>query len=469
MTMKATMRRLILLGATAGFLLAGLFAGDIAVALPTVKIGAKVTSQDEQPPTRAQCMSTFGVPCYGPADIRKAYGVDPLLDAGFSGAGESIVVIESYGSPTIKADLEQFDKDFGLPDPPSLTVLAPLGAIPPFDASQPDQVGWAYETSLDVEWAHAMAPSAAIVVLESPVDETLGVQGLPEFLELEKYALDHHLGNIISQSWAATENTLFPNVAGPQGPQVIADYTAFYEQAAHEDITVLGSAGDNGSQNAATYSEALGEATSYYTFPTVNFPASSPWVTAVGGTSLYLSSSDKYLYETVWDDVSTNAGAGGGGISQIFDIPIYQLLALPSSTKKLLGGHRGIPDVSYNADDYNSAILVYISFLGAAQAGYYLIGGTSEGSPQWAGIVADLNQYSGTKLGFLNPRLYAVGGLDLFAEIGRDITIGNNSYGGVPGYDATKGWDPASGWGTPNLQSLPIRYSPFFLPQAGVP
>jgi subtilase family serine protease len=308
-----------------------------------------------------------------------------------------------------------------------------------------------------------MAPGASIVVLESPVDETQGVQGLPEFLELEKYALEHHLGKIISQSWAATENTLFPEAAGPQGPRVIADYQAFYTLAALENVTVLASAGDGGSQNAATYSEALGAPTSFYTFPTVNFPSSSPLVTAVGGTTLHLDASDNYQFETVWDDTSNNAGAGGGGVSQIFGMPDYQRFALSPQARKQLSGHRGIPDISYNADDFNSAILVYLSFLGASNAGYYLIGGTSEGAPQWAGIVADLNQYSGVHLGFLNPRLYLLGALGGFGDIGRDITLGTNAYGGVPGYSATKGWDPASGWGTPNLKSLPGRFSDFFL------
>ena len=122
-----------------------------------------------------------------------------------------------------------------------------------------------------------------------------------------------------------------------------------------------------------------------------------------------------------------------------------------------LNGHRGIPDISYNADDLNSAILVYTSFLapigGPDSVGYYLIGGTSEGAPQWAGIVADLNQLGHAPMGFLNPKLYALGGLGLFTDFGRDITKGSNAYGGVPGYSATRGWDPASGWGTPNLIS----------------
>ena len=143
-------------------------------------------------------------------------------------SGQTIVIIDSYGSPTIAADLAAFDAGYGLPGPPSFKVLAPLGTVPFDPGTYPDQYSWAAETTLDVEWAHAMAPGAAIVLLTSPVDETEGVQGLPEFLALEKYALDHHLGKIISQSWAATENTLFADTAGPQGPQVIADFSAFY-------------------------------------------------------------------------------------------------------------------------------------------------------------------------------------------------------------------------------------------------
>jgi subtilase family serine protease len=433
--------------------------GSIANAAPPIHIGSKVSVQGEQPPTNAFCES-FGFECLGPADIRAAYGLNPLIDAGFTGAGETIVIIDSYGSPTIAADLHQFDIDFGIPDPPSFKVLAPLGTVP-FDASQPDQVGWAFEVTLDVEWAHAVAPGASIVLLTSPVDETEGVQGLPEFLKLEQYALEHHLGKIFSQSWAATENTLFYSAAGPEGPGLIAAFNRFYQIAAAEGVSVLASTGDYGSQNAATYSAAIGAPTSFYTSPTVNFPASSPWVTSVGGTALYLDANDDYLYETVWNDDSIGDGAGGGGVSELFDEPFYQTLTLPPQMRRQLHGHRGIPDVSYNADGFNSPILVYLSFLGDDEAGYYFIGGTSEGSPQWAGIVADLNQLAGFPLGFLNPKLYALGGAGQFTRYERDITQGNNSYGGVAGYSAAPGWDPASGWGTPNLSQLLKHWSSF--------
>ncbi len=312
-------------------------------------------------------------------------------------------------------------------------------------------VGWAFESTLDVEWAHAMAPGANIVLLTSPVAETEGVQGLPEFLALEKYALDNKLGRIISQSWAATENTLF----SVQGMTVISNYQALYARAARENVTVFASTGDTGSANVGL------DQVTYYASPTVNFPASSPLVTAVGGTTLYADAMGYYQFESVWNDSAYGAGAGGGGISQVFALPDYQHRALPRAVQAELGGYRGIPDVAYNADDVGSPVLVYLSFLGPAGTGYYLIGGTSCGSPQWAGITADLNQYGHAPLGFLNSKLYALGRLGLFAHFGHDVTIGNNAYAGVPGYNATVGWDLSTGWGTPNLGGLPQRWSEF--------
>lgn len=389
-----------------------------------------------QPPTDSSCRTYIGIPCYSPREIQNAYGLTSILDAGFTGAGETIVIIVSFGSPTILQDLQTFDADYGLPDPPSFTVLAPLGAVP-FDPTNSDQVGWASETTLDVEWAHAMAPGANIVLLTSPVSESEGVQGMPEFLFLEQYALDHHLGKIISQSWGATENTLFTAA----GQQVFEAFERFYQDAAQQNVTVLASAGDNGSAN-----QQIG-GTTYYPFPTVIFPASSPLVTAVGGTSLYADTSGNYQSETVWNN---SLGAGGGGVSQQFSEPLYQKLLL-NSVQKTLGNHRGIPDIAYNADP-STAILIYVGFFpNPNDNGYYIIGGTSEGSPQWAGIIADANQLAGHPLGFLNLKLYSLGALVGQSQFFHDITNGNNSFNGVPGYGATIGWDLASGWGTPNL------------------
>jgi subtilase family serine protease len=389
-----------------------------------------------QVPMDADCRTFINTPCYSPQEIQNAYGLASILNAGYTGVGETIIIIVSFGSPTIAQDLQIFDADYGLPDPPSFTVLAPLGTVP-FDPTNSDQVGWAFETTLDVEWAHAIAPGANIVLLTSPVSETEGMQGMPEFLLLEQYALDHHLGKIISQSWGATENTLFT----PAGQQVFEDFERFYQDAAQQNVTVLASAGDVGSGNPDING-------TIYPFPSVIFPASSPLVTAVGGTSLYADTSGKYQSETVW---SNSIGAGGGGVSQRFREPLYQKL-LANSVQKALRNYRGIPDVAYNADP-NTAILVYAGFLSGAAA-YYFIGGTSEGSPQWAGIIADANQLAGHPLGFLNLKLYSLVALVGQSQFFHDITLGNNGFNGIPGYGATTGWDLASGWGTPNLGNL---------------
>jgi subtilase family serine protease len=428
--------------ALASLLFAGAAASSVGpvkhaggLALPMGHVQHKLVSHGQAAPTDQHCRDLVGGPCYSPQEIQHSYGLDLLLGQGDNGTGQSIVIIDSYGSPTLAGDLATFDTAYGLPAPPSLSVLAPLGTVP-FDVTNDDMVGWAFETTLDVEWAHAMAPNASIVLLTSPVSETEGVQGMPEFLALEQYALDHHLGQIISQSWGATENTLFT----PAGKQVFDSFERLYTSAALRHVTVLASAGDDGSANVDVNMNP-------YPFPTVIFPASSPLVTAVGGTSLYADTSGNYQSETVWNE-GIDGGATGGGVSQTFAEPLYQRL-LPSSAQRALGGHRGIPDISWNADPFTS-ILVYVSFLGPDQAGYYFIGGTSEGAPQWAGLVADLNQLIHRPIGFLNPYLYLLG----VTGHGRgfhDITVGNNAFNGVPGYSAAPGWDLTTGWGTPNI------------------
>jgi subtilase family serine protease len=318
------------------------------------------------PPTDAECRAKYGVPCYSLQEIRNAYGVTPLINQGITGRGQTILIVDSFGSPTITQDLQQFDKDYGLPDPPSFKVLSPLGTVP-FNPNNTDQAGWADETTLDVEWSHAIAPGANSILLTSPVSETEGVQGLPQFLQLEQYAVSNHLGNIISQSWSATENTLFDSA----GKAVISEYENFYQQADAQHITIFASAGDSGSSNVDVNNHT-------YPFPTVGFPASSPYVTSVGGTSLYADTNGNYQRETVWDEVAKSGGAGGGGISQYFSEPAYQRISLPAGVQSELKGYRGLPDISYNADPYTS-ILIYESFI-PGQAGYYMIGGTSEGN-----------------------------------------------------------------------------------------
>jgi subtilase family serine protease len=393
------------------------------------------------PPTDAQCRASASQrPCYSPQEIRNAYGITPLINRGFTGKGQTIIIIDSFGSPTLANDLKVFDKGYGLPDPPHLTVLSPLGTVP-FDPKNSDQQGWALETTLDVEWAHALAPDANILVMTSPISETEGVQGLPEFLFLEKYAVNQHLGQIISQSWTATENTLFDSA----GKYTIGQFENFYRQAVKAHISIFASSGDSGSANVDVNNKI-------YPFPTVDYPASSPYVTAVGGTSLSADTQGNYQSEVVWDEPQRTEGSGGG-ISQYFSEPDYQKQTLPAVDQQLLKGHRGVPDISYNGDPRTS-ILIYLSAPGN-MAGYYRIGGTSEGSPQWAAIVADANQYAKHALGFLNPALYRLGSdKKEAAVVYHDITVGDNGVPGVPGYAATPGWDAATGWGTPKAAQL---------------
>src|SRR5258708_29970957 len=227
------------------------------------------------PPTDAQCRSQYHHPCYSPQEIRTAYDLNPILNAGYDGTGQTIIIIDSYGSPTIQNDLKTFDAGYGLPDPPSFQILAPLGTVP-WNPGDSTMVSWAFETSLDVEWAHAMAPGANIVLMTSPVAETQGVPGMPQYLKLEKYDLKHKLGNIISQSWATTENTLFAN---KKGLKVLSDFESFYASAVKQNVTIFSSSADSDVANPDTHGNI-------YPFPTVDYPASSSYVTAVGGTSL---------------------------------------------------------------------------------------------------------------------------------------------------------------------------------------
>jgi len=392
------------------------------------------------PPTPAECRTLRGIDCYSPEAMRHIYNITPLIDDGYTGKGQTIVVIDSYGSPTIEQDLKTFDASFGLPDPPCFQVIAPLGTVP-FDDSIADMDSWALEATIDVEWSHAIAPDANIVLLTSPVDETQGIQGLPEFLKLEQYALENHLGNIISQSWGTAENTLLT----PADHHIFNDYDTFYKRAAAKHVTVLGVPGDFGPANPNLNGK-------FYTTPTVQFPGSSPYVTTVGGTVLKTDSDFNYVSETVWDAPPT-VYATGGGISQHYKEPNYQSNSLPDKTRDLLNGHRGVPDVAYNASAITS-ILLYFSFRGASKAGFYNVGGTSEGAPQWAGIVAIANQYADHPLGFLNPSLYKIGKSHLHKKSFHDVTVGTNTINGVTGYNATTGWDLSTGWGTPNVDGL---------------
>ncbi|MDE3228501.1 MAG: S53 family peptidase, partial [Chloroflexota bacterium] len=330
-----------------------------------------------------------------------------------------------------------FDHQFGLPEV-QLQVLSPLGTVP-FDSNNSEMTGWQAETTLDVEMVHAMAPNAKIVVLTSPVDETEGVAGLPEFLKLEQYAVANHLGNIFSQSWAASEVSL----SDAAGQAEIAQWETFYQQAAQQDhITIFSSSGDSGATDYVSFEH--GQLGPLSPTATTGFPDDSPWVTAVGGTTL--TTSGGAYHEVVWN----NGGASGGGVSKFFSTPSFQQ-SLPQSDQQILQGKRGVPDVAAAADP-NTGLAIYV----AGQ--WTLAGGTSAAAPLWAGVMAVANQVAGKPLGYINPALYKIAASSQYSSAFRDITQGNNTFSDkgmtVQGYQATTGWDPTTGLGSPNAANL---------------
>ena len=364
--------------------------------------------------------------CQTPYSMRVAYGMESLIERGLTGRGQTVVDIVSFGSPTLQRDIDVFDRQFGLP-PITIQVLAPIGATK-IDPANNDMAGWAEETTLDVEIIHAMAPGANIVVLTSPVDETEGTIGLPQFLQLEQYAVSHHLGQIFSQSYVASETTL----ADKSGRQLVATYTDFYKQATtQQGWTILSGSGDHGATDFNNLA-----ATTYSPTPIVNFPADVPWVTAVGGTRLL--SSPTGVQETAWD-------GSGGGFSKFFSEPGYQR-TMPQRVQSQLNGQRGIPDVAANADP-TSAMAIYFG------GQWTQIGGTSAATPTWAGIIAVADQMAGHPLGFINSALYKIAASDKAVQDFRDIASGNNSFiqgsVNVQGYTAEPGWDAVTGYGSP--------------------
>ena len=405
-----------------------------------------------QPATQAQCELAFTAPCYGPDQLQTAYNEQPLFNAGVTGAGQTIVIVDSFGSPTIKADLAVFDAQYNLPAPPSFTIIQPAGAVPPFDPTDANgDVGWAGETTLDVEYAHSMAPGANILLVETPVDETEGTAGFPQIVKAENYVINHHLGQVISQSFGATEQT-FPSAASIQGLR------SAYFNAARNHVTVLAATGDAGATDDANAAGTL-----LYTHPTVDWPSSDPLVTAVGGTQLaLLSTGQRTQADRVWNDSANyalndaffgtpgpTATATGGGVSTVFARPSYQ-----DSVAGVVGDRRGVPDISMSAA-CSGLVNVYQSFPGEP-AGWYVACGTSEATPLFAGIVALADQLAGHSLGLINPALYVLSAAQAPGLV--DVTAGNNSVSfiqnntlvRVTGYRAGPGYDLASGTGTVN-------------------
>jgi subtilase family serine protease len=361
------------------------------------------------------------LPCYGPDQMRHAYGFDNLINAGYTGRGRTIVIVDAFSDPPLRRDLRTFNQVFGLPNA-NLTIVAPDGETP-FDPTDANQVGWSSEIALDVEWSHAMAPGAKIVLVEAKTSQDSDIASAVQ------YVADNNLGDVLSQSFGEAEDCLGVNVDGSHQPGVtLAAAHRTYSQLADEGITSFASAGDDGSAQPTCDGNSFMLAAST--------PASDPLVTGVGGTQLSANPrTGDYEHEVVWNETSDFGIAGGGGFSTHFAPPGFQrgLGSFPG---------RGVPDVAYSAA-FQGSVLAAWSVI-APPGSFFTFAGTSAGSPQWAALVAIADQLNHGRLGDINPALYQLSAGDF-----HDITRGNNAFPGVPGYTAARGWDPATGLGSP--------------------
>ena len=399
------------------------------------------------PPSTAQCEKAYGIACYAPGQIQTAYSLPALYTRGATGKGTTIAIVDPFGSPTIKADLAAFDKAARIAAPPKFTVIAPAGKIPRFSPKNSAMVSWASETSLDVEYAHTVAPGANILLVETPASETEGAAGFPQIVKAEEYAMAHYKVGVISQSFATTEETFanYPQLNSLRGA---------YTDAQRRKVTVLAGSGDSGATNYKA------DGVHYYTSRVAAWPATDPLVTAVGGTQLVQSGggyksvawNDSYnkTFLKYWTGSSASSPfASGGGVSKFFARPAYQ-------RSVNVGTHRGVPDISMSAA-CDGAVQVYSSY---TFKGWSLVCGTSEATPEFAGVVAIADQVAGHSLGVVNTTLYKLAAAHAPGIV--DVTSGNNTVAftsgkkqvTVKGRSAVSGYDLVTGVGTLNARQL---------------
>jgi subtilase family serine protease len=321
--------------------------------------------------------------------------------------------VDAFGSPTITADLATFDSAFNLPAPPSFKVVHPQGQ-PTFTGTN-NQLAWAEETSLDVEWAHAVAPGANIVL-------DVAVTNFGSALNnAVNYAVQQKLGNVISMSFGEPESAVQGN-----STQQLQSH-AIFSAAVQAGITPIASSGDAGSDNGAGFANFA-------------YPANDPLVTAVGGTDLWAGSGLTTQRETTWGDFDPSTCLSG-----CLDGPFGATGGAPSLATDKPGS-----DVSYNAGVY-TGVLTYLGFLGGDNNGFYFFGGTSAGAPQWAGIVAMVDQARAdvkhAPVGNLRDRLPALSAAGDFFDVRQGSNVTPTF---TAGFSAASGKDAPTGYGSPD-------------------
>jgi subtilase family serine protease len=390
---------------------------------------------------------------YTSAQIKGAYGI-----SGYDGAGQTVAIIDAYASPTILQDVNEWSTRRGLPtmNPSQLVQVVPPGVYHRPENRKQDPQGWYGEETLDVEAVHGMAPAAKIVFVGAPNN----YQDLDAAMN---HVVDQQLAQIVTNSYGFPTELLPPGFVKPFEDTLI--------QAAAEGIGVYFSSGDNGDE------------TVLFGFATPDWPASSPWVTAVGGTSLGVTQSNTRAFETGWGTANYDCSqvtfactatewlyGSGGGISRMFAEPFYQAAA----GLKLTG--RGVPDVAALADIQTGLLMGQTqTFPDGTYYDEFRIGGTSLASPIFAGLMALADQAAGHAHGFANPLFYAHPGafydvLAVKSAVARrnyvngvDATNGTNDhlrtfddYSGAPTQHTNAGWDNVTGLGTPGPGFLSV-------------
>jgi subtilase family serine protease len=347
-----------------------------------------------------------------PAEVRHAYGFDqiPGLTGGYdatAGAGQTIAVVMAGDHPSIQSDLAVFSQTFGLPTPAFVKLNQKGSAAGPWPKVN---ASWAGEIALDVEWAHAVAPAANVVLVEA------NSANLSDLAAAIDTARTYPGVSAVSMSWGLL-----------QGTGMGAYESLFTTPAGHTPVTFVACAMDNG----VAYPNNL------------YWPAVSPRVLAVGGTSLTLTPDGDYGTETAWR-------YGTGGYTTWFGQPAYQQGVVTQTS-----AYRAVPDVAYHADNSGRGFAVYSTVAMNRQTGWFNASGTSAGAPQWAGLVALANQQrAAAGLPTLDgasqvlPGLYALAGQSQSTYY-HDVTTGvNGRYAAGPGYDLV------TGLGTPKADAL---------------
>ena len=354
----------------------------------SVRLGGGVQPGFARPPLHLNIgpRATPASAPYSPAQIRHAYGVDLLA---VTGTGQKIAIVDAYGDPSIQTDLNNFCQYYGIAST-TVQILYPQGK------PRSSNSGWALETALDVEWAHAIAPGATIIVSVAKSASNSDLIG----------AVDAAVAagaKVVSMSWGGSE------FSGQ------ATYDSHFNKAG---VTFIASSGDSG--------ESTG----------VEWPAVSPYVIGVGGTSLYLDANgNRTAPESAW------SGSGGGISTRYTTVPAFQ------AGWQSWGGGRGVPDVSLVADPNTGVGVAYGRYL-------YWVGGTSAGAPQWAALVALSNQAQGSLLTGGPAALYQLAGTAPSINPGSFLDISSGNNGTDPDDFSITGYDLVTGLGSPKAVSL---------------